>query len=1482
MFGDQYESSANNESAESIASESSLTLQSAFHDHSLCSEVVSKNGGVVFPASTNDGVPSNEDQAACSIRNVKTVSRTQQDCRKTLIIPFFLIGKFASGIMWSGNYRRSPIFIFSQACIVKKSDAAEKLGRLFNMSFRLVRTECKLLRCVLQSHGFLESNNLFGKFNLLWTGCHLKPSQLRLLSDFHKVNHFPRSYELTRKDRLAKNVQRMQRLKGLRFFDFVPASYILPEEFRELCAGYLQDRGPYIVKPIASSRGRGIYIVSHPEEIPYDEPVIVSRYISNPFLLDGFKFDVRLYAAVTSYEPLVVYLYEEGLVRFATVRYQYGARHLKTQCMHLTNYSVNKRNFEFVQNDDANVEDFGNKWSLGALLRYLKSEGADVTGLMVRIEDIIVKSFLSVVGPIASACNMFHASRSQCFELYGFDIIVDENFRPWLLEVNLSPSLACDSPLDFKVKSHMLTDLFNLVGLSCHDPTRKTQGGMNSLCVTASGETAVPPRLPTYFVTAEEYVATHSKTESHSGENFKRKQYPSRSSSNSSPSENTNSCLAGTDVSHLIPNEMTTDEARLMRRLQEEASRAGGWLRLLPSPHAWEHYASLWPNDSRTMYFSGDRRSLNCGNAYNGNVSLSTIVNRHPGWNPLVASAYSAAFAAYTLNEITHRLGRPQQPEHTGKEPNIKEHLLLADTGPIKSAKANYLHPNSSSIGMNLFAHLRSTGNDNEPTDHESNYVFCNHAPDSISATRTTISLHNMTHTQMRQHLQHGLNALRKPTSSDVNSQRVIACYMQTLGRMPFFLRKLGEQPVNLPGVFIYPTKTPEPNNHTEFLTGKLRSSKILVISNKCSHKQTIPRSNGSLIDLNSPSPETMHPTSRPASALSDYSESASRKQVKVEVPPATGDSTSITAAHLSASQARHAFATYLSRIQSRLLAESSATGGHVQRNAKSLRKESRQIDALISFLRRASRSFSNPALQTVWGKQLGVHARSTSSDLRWSSRIDVPDNKCPLNERKRILANLLEKFIRIYQYETVMVTSPQVTGGSEEAMKSVEMEHFWKFVDNASEQQLEALLTSYTRLHKSVSAFIGPERSETIPSSNSATSSRRSSSTWSKPEESSIHCHSTDSGLASSMECNSTVDPTPDLTVSSVSAVSSRKTPVASSHKTVAPVHTSKPASTTKLFSWSICCARLKSVSPECEEPSDKIIKRPLVPDVLCTNKPAPWCVHASKTSHSDTRQCRSKTKNISSSCLSPKRSQNSSFSQHPNTRIGDCSKIVNRQSHTAVLQTENSCQTAGAKISQHFNRPRNKSRVRPRSTQNRRQAPVFSTRQPLSSSASKTRIRSRSRPHAPHQSSRPMVSLCKIKSVKSSTTTNEVSVAEGVNNRNYIANPQHVGQTVDKVEYSCASEKPNGDPSSQLPHLSHCVTRRPLSTTSRSWTPDHGYYSPYPYLDNLRPMVESLHPLRRCHSHRTVHSNRTTSSVTPNSAQSSRTCSIRRMHPS
>lgn len=60
---------------------------------------------------------------------------------------------------------------------------------------------------------------------------------------------------------------------------------------------------------------------------------------------------------------------------------------------------------------------------------------------------------------------MFVPHRKNCFELLGFDILIDKALNPWLLEVNLSPSLACDSMLDQRIKSNVISDLFNLAGI---------------------------------------------------------------------------------------------------------------------------------------------------------------------------------------------------------------------------------------------------------------------------------------------------------------------------------------------------------------------------------------------------------------------------------------------------------------------------------------------------------------------------------------------------------------------------------------------------------------------------------------------------------------------------------------------------------------------------------------------------------------------------------------------------------------------------------------------------------------------------------------------------------------------------------------------------------------------------------------------------------------------------------------------------------
>ena len=64
--------------------------------------------------------------------------------------------------------------------------------------------------------------------------------------------------------------------------------------------------------------GRGIYLIDNIDEVPLDEDWVISKYVSNPLLINDLKFDLRIYVLVTSFEPLRIYIYDEGLARFAS------------------------------------------------------------------------------------------------------------------------------------------------------------------------------------------------------------------------------------------------------------------------------------------------------------------------------------------------------------------------------------------------------------------------------------------------------------------------------------------------------------------------------------------------------------------------------------------------------------------------------------------------------------------------------------------------------------------------------------------------------------------------------------------------------------------------------------------------------------------------------------------------------------------------------------------------------------------------------------------------------------------------------------------------------------------------------------------------------------------------------------------------------------------------------------------------------------
>lgn len=172
------------------------------------------------------------------------------------------------------------------------------------------------------------------------------------LSRAQKINHFPGMLELCRKRSLARHLQRMQAQLPYEYA-FFPTTFFLPEDTHEfvnsLPAVAGKKKRTYIVKPDAGARGKGISLCHDQPSARTaidsigNHPAIAQRYLARPLLIDGYKFDLRVYVLVTSAEPLRMYMYRDCLVRFCTAQYASPtSANMQETRMHLTNYSINK------------------------------------------------------------------------------------------------------------------------------------------------------------------------------------------------------------------------------------------------------------------------------------------------------------------------------------------------------------------------------------------------------------------------------------------------------------------------------------------------------------------------------------------------------------------------------------------------------------------------------------------------------------------------------------------------------------------------------------------------------------------------------------------------------------------------------------------------------------------------------------------------------------------------------------------------------------------------------------------------------------------------------------------------------------------------------------------------------------------------------------------------------------------------------------
>jgi len=419
---------------------------------------------------------------------------------------------------------------------VAESPCSDLVFSYYNNSKTMANSN--VLQVILRDHGFHRVEMPGDDWNIFWCAGQVDPLQLRHLKPHQKVNKFPKASSLTLKSNLWANFLRMQNRFGQNHFDFMPKTFILPVQFdqwQEWVSREENQNTLWIVKPAAAYCGRGITL--HDPRNGIQEQLrqqkgVACTYIDPPFLLNGLKSDIRVYVLVSSWHPLTVYLYDEGLARFATEKYSLES--LEQRCCHLTNYSLNKHNKAFVHSEE---DDAGSKWSLSAFkLRLIEQLGQTrADEVWRRVDDIVVKTAIAVEPLMSEALRTFLPSaaedrpNTQCFQLFGFDVMLDAEARPWLLEVNLDPALRTESPLDLKVKSRMLLDLLNLVGVPV--PTNAGAHGLDSSSHEGAAVEGIEPAFVATVQQREEMLSHVNSEFQRSKLGGWRRLFPSKRSS---------------------------------------------------------------------------------------------------------------------------------------------------------------------------------------------------------------------------------------------------------------------------------------------------------------------------------------------------------------------------------------------------------------------------------------------------------------------------------------------------------------------------------------------------------------------------------------------------------------------------------------------------------------------------------------------------------------------------------------------------------------------------------------------------------------------------------------------------------------------------------------------------------------------------------------------------------------------------------------
>lgn len=209
----------------------------------------------------------------------------------------------------------------------------------------------------------------------------------------------------------------------------------------------------WVVKPGTSSKGSGVVCLNTlPELLHHCKNTtnrVVQKYVEKPLLLfSGRKFDLRQWVLVRSFQPLEVYMFSSCYLRLCNEPYDLGD--LANRQRHISNWSVNKHGKHVATGAVASLSELNDVLEMMTGSRHYWEND-----LVPKLKECILHSLRSVQDRVVQ--------RSSCFEVYGFDFLLGEDLKPWLLEVNLSPACESRTPWISELLERMATRLLELV-----------------------------------------------------------------------------------------------------------------------------------------------------------------------------------------------------------------------------------------------------------------------------------------------------------------------------------------------------------------------------------------------------------------------------------------------------------------------------------------------------------------------------------------------------------------------------------------------------------------------------------------------------------------------------------------------------------------------------------------------------------------------------------------------------------------------------------------------------------------------------------------------------------------------------------------------------------------------------------------------------------------------------------------------------------